>query len=114
MTRLFLLTAPAEAPIHTITFSAPTGQPARACAEEETMNPALTRLAALSWTGLALAVPLRAGNDETEIIGALCAQIDALDEKIRILERKQELADESNTAAFKKSPTSAPTAAGCA
>jgi phosphate-selective porin OprO and OprP len=38
-------------------------------------------------------------------VEALRAQIEALDEKLRILERKQELSDEGNSAEFKKIPT---------
>lgn len=76
------------------------------------MNQSLIRTLALSgWALLAIASePVHAqdkgetATESADVISALRAQIDALDEKIRILERKQENADETNTAEFKKIP----------
>ncbi len=51
-----------------------------------------------------IALP-RLAADESDDIKALRAQVDSLEQKIRVVERKQELKDEDAAAAAKAAPT---------
>lgn len=62
------------------------------------------RLAVTGFLATATVLTPTVRADDTATIAALKAQIEELDEKLRILERKGELAEESNKAEFKKIP----------
>jgi phosphate-selective porin OprO/OprP len=69
------------------------------------MNNHWKRFAALSLAGLAFAAAAVYGDGDTaSTVDALRAQIEELDQKLRILERKQEIADEFTSGEFKKIP----------